>query len=266
MANTWVLFEESSVIAEENGWIEPSNDLVRAYANQWLSDEDNADGYFFDTFGIDFRKIRREETALNKLADRVRKDPQSEDLLVAFVTTLDSIYGTRLKSPVNTAYNLFPIVRDDRLIETICQVGKGSDLKERAQIVDIIATIDKVDDKSNNYAYSFATKFCSRFAPDTFPIFDSFAAGLLYHYLGRNAKRGWRASLGSYETYLSVYDGLIGQYKLEDFSYREIDYFLWTYGKQLKQVVDTWNKNNPASKRKSPYDHGAGIQYKEFNQ
>lgn len=266
MTNAGVLLEEPNVSAEESSWIEPNSGLVRAYANLWLTGEDNADRYFQDAFAIDFRKIRREETALNKLADRVREDSQSEDLLVAFVTTLDSIYGTRLKSPVNTAYNLFPKVRDGGLIGTICQAVKDSNHEERVRIVDTIATIDKVDNKSNNYAYSFATKFCSRFAPDAFPIFDSFAAGLLYHYLGRNAKRGWRASLGSYETYLSVYDSLIERYELKDFSYREIDYFLWTYGKQLKQAVDTWNKNNPASKRKSPYDYGAGIQYKEFSQ
>lgn len=258
--------EHLDINPEESSWMKPSKDLVRAYASQWRSDEGSADGYFLDAFAIDFRKIRREEAALNKLAGRVREDPKSEDLLVAFVTTLDSIYGTRLKSPVNTAYSLFSAVHDGGLIERIRQVSKGSSRKERAQIIDKIATIDKKDDESNNYAYSFATKFCSRFAPDAFPIFDSFAAGLLYHYLGKNMKRGWRASLGSYEMYLSVYDGLIEQYGLGDSSYREIDYFLWTYGKQLKQAVDAWNKNNPASKQKSPYDLGAGIQYKALGQ
>ncbi len=47
-----------------------------------------------------------------------------------------------------------------------------------------------------------------------------------------------QASLGYYDNFLEVYDKFREKYQLKKFNYKEIDIFMWTYGKILN------SKNN----------------------
>jgi hypothetical protein len=96
-------------------------------------------------------------------------------------------------------------------------------------VIDEIAVITLKGKKKRNY--SFATKYCSWHRPDVYPIFDSYVERLLWTYRQQDRfaefKRGesWH-----YPHYKEIIERFRAYYDLGQFSFKELDKFLWLYG------------------------------------
>lgn len=102
----------------------------------------------------------------------------------------------------------------------------------------------KEDDLIPRDYYSFATKYCSfqsrAFNEDSYPIFDSFVAGMLIGIRDANYKEligndVWKFrnnELRSYKTFRGIINNLREVFGLQDYTYKQIDRYLWLYGKE----------------------------------
>lgn len=82
--------------------------------------------------------------------------------------------------------------------------------------------------------YSFATKFCSHHNPTAFPICDKLAINALYAFKKRdNFCNFTKCCLTKYQEYIRVIDEFRIYYGLTNYSYKDIDKYLWQIGKEL---------------------------------
>ena len=87
--------------------------------------------------------------------------------------------------------------------------------------------------------YSFATKFCSWHNPESYPIYDGYAEECLWAYRKRPANQeGFaqfrRQDCWYYDKYKKVVSAFRTHYKLDHFTFKEIDKFLWQTGERIK--------------------------------
>lgn len=103
-------------------------------------------------------------------------------------------------------------------------------------------------------AYSFATKVFS-FIKEDCPILDSYVVTLLDYYLSKKQETDHieypdRTKWGRYEEFRKAYAAFCDAYQLNDCDYKQIDHFLWTYGKALQAY---WQANGVLAFASVPY-------------
>lgn len=124
--------------------------------------------------------------------------------------------------------------------------------------------------------FSFATKFCSHHDPSgkLFPIYDQFVADLLCSYSKANIPGVKNRKFYDYSRIAKLEDNITGQavltkdklkhakvfkdvveqfqlkYDLEDFSFKQIDRFLWQYGKEYYFDMKKRKKSGKKSGKK----------------
>jgi hypothetical protein len=82
--------------------------------------------------------------------------------------------------------------------------------------------------------YSFASKYCSWHVPEAYPIYDRYVDELIWAYQKTDKFAEFkRKELKIYPRYKEVIQAFISYYRLTQFSFKEIDKFLWQYGKEL---------------------------------
>jgi hypothetical protein len=81
--------------------------------------------------------------------------------------------------------------------------------------------------------YSFATKYCSWHVPEAYPIFDSVVESVISEYqrMDRFADHLWKYQLSDYLTFKHTMETFRQYYSLTEFSFKDLDKFLWRYGK-----------------------------------
>ena len=177
-------------------------------------------------YGIVFSEIKRGEEILKDIFDKLKEN--KVEMVETAVFALNSIYGTQIYNVTHFAIELRRHIKDDCKGKTlISRIMEAESADDKAACVDEIASLVKRE--GYNFAYSFATKFCSRLAPEKYPIFDSHVATLLNGYINNNEISASR--FGEYMTFIKEYDEFIKANSLDGFSYKQIDMFLWTYGK-----------------------------------
>ncbi len=180
-------------------------------------------------YGIVFSEIKRGEEILEYIFNELKEKNKENKIEMAetAVFALNSIYGTQIYNVTHFAIALQRYIKEDcKGKSLISRIMKAESISERANCVDEIASLVKPE--GHNFAYSFATKFCSRLSPEKYPIIDSYVATLLNEYINNNETTASR--FGDYKTFIKEYDDFINTNSLE-FSYKQIDEFLWTYGK-----------------------------------
>ena len=218
---------EKNLVHQVNSWWNaPENATIESIKELFGIEEDKSE----KGFGLDFNEIKHGEELLNNAFNNLDKNELV--YIETAVLLLDSIYHTRLKSPLRVAYKIHQLFQNNNLLS---KIKNAQDLQEIIYCVYEIAINDKKADAKNAYIYSFATKFCNRIN-HAFPIYDSYVAGLLYHYSYDN--KFTQASLGNYKRFYDTYEKFVKDYKLNEFNFKEIDIFMWTYGKILS------SKNN----------------------
>lgn len=149
------------------------------------------------------------------------------------VKLLNLFYSTGIQATNMMASNILSIKNIDELL-------KEGDFGLVAKIANL-----RINNNTTRYNYSFATKYCAYHEPQKFPIYDSIVAmtfisffekGLLpkYKYSRRKVsesnvftKNEFAEKLKDYEFFVEIYQYFMKLYDLEDFTYREIDAYIW---------------------------------------
>jgi hypothetical protein len=158
------------------------------------------------------KRYREADIAIKKL---IQAFPSHSDLseVLLKVTTINKLYSTNIMAPFDVAKHII-----SQNVSAEIQEGDFSAV-EKIRFV-TFAGVRK------NF-YSFATKYCSWHNLTSFPIYDTFVAKSLQNF---GTVQG---DLRVYKNLKSSIDELIRRDALNGFSYKEIDKFLWAYGKGL---------------------------------
>ena len=137
---------------------------------------------------------------------------------------LDSIYRTHVLNLYEAAAH---IVECD--IDELIKAGKP----------DAVYMIKDVPvGKKTFHYYSFATKYCSFSNPSAYPIFDRNVELTLELFRDCDHFAEFSNSdLKDYGRFKGIIDAFRRFYKLEEFSYKELDHYLWDVGKEIIKAV-----------------------------
>lgn len=170
------------------------------------------------------QKVSVQEQALEQLFTKTY--PKNDDLLeiTIKVSALNTLYSTQLHK------YLFAVV--DHL--------KNLSIDERLQAGDISLINDIIQTPLSNgklyRCYSFATKYCSFHRPDVYPIYDSYVDKVLVYLQDRDKfAEGMAMDNKNYESYNNAILAFRKYYKLEEYSLKQIDKYLWHLGSNLAQ-------------------------------
>lgn len=150
------------------------------------------------------------DKAIRKL---LQKFPSNSDFTAVLlkVTTINKLYSTNIMSPFDVAKHIASLQIDQPL-----KHGKLS-------AVDTIRHVT-ISRKEKDF-YSFATKYCNWHNFRAYPIYDSFVEKSLRHF---NCVTG---NLRVYQNLKASVDCFRTQNEITNFNYKQIDKFLWLYGK-----------------------------------
>ncbi|MGO9318902.1 MAG: hypothetical protein ACLPXT_15220 [Terracidiphilus sp.] len=148
------------------------------------------------------------------------------------VVTLNTLYSTMIR-----VYSEHPTVYDvarhiiDQKIDTDLDLCLP-------ELVHKISNIDKGE--KTFYNYSFATKYCSFHRPESYPIYDSRVNEYLWHLRNLGALRQFkRNALWIYPEFKKIVDEFRDRYCLQEFTYKQIDAFLFYEGGKLRKQKES---------------------------
>lgn len=182
---------------------QPSATEVQKYLRAW----DELENYSY------------QENALNKLF--MGLCPENTDIsgILLKAAVLNDFYSTNI-------YSIFPVAKHilDLNIDTRLRAGDES-LVEAIQNVTIGGKRLRL--------YSFATKYCSHHNPEDFPIYDSYVDKVLCYFRNVDGFSDFHSeALKSYPEFKHILREFRAFYDLEQFGLKEIDKFLWQFGKE----------------------------------
>lgn len=234
----------------------PSLDIVKQYNAMWSPNDyekDNVEIKFalngeeefftkdaLKEYNIDFDEIRTGEELLNNTFDKLKEENVQLKDVQSAVILLDSIYHTqlsRLSAIFAISENIYNMIKKENLIEEIMNPEDPKDTKKLEETVEKIARAGK---GNNRYNYSFATKFCNRLNPKSFPIYDQYVDELLWKYYKAEDncfnEKFYRKDLKNYSDFFKTYKTFKECFCLDELNYKQIDEFMWTYGKIYRKI------------------------------
>ena len=160
-----------------------------------------------------------QECALDKLFFELAPSNTNISDILLKSATLNDFYSTNIFSIFPVAKHILSLNIDDRLKE-------GDET-----LVDDMKNI--VINNKNMKLYSFATKYCSHHNPEAFPIYDSFVDKVLRYFRDIDGFSKFKnEDLKNYETFKSILNDFKIFYSLQKYSFKELDRFLWQFGKE----------------------------------
>ena len=183
---------------------EPTAESVKHYLRVW----DELENY------------RLQESALDHLFFELCPNNSDIRCILLKVSTLNDFYSTNIFSVYPVAKHILSLNIDRRLRD-------GDET-----LVDEIKEITIGGKKRN--LYSFATKYCSHHNPLAFPIYDSYVDKVLKYFRDRDHFYEFRSSdLKNYGQFICMLISFREYYGLKDYSLKDIDKFLWLFGKEF---------------------------------
>jgi hypothetical protein len=158
------------------------------------------------------------EEALAQLLFKFPRNMKASHVLLK-VIALDQRYSTRIQ-----------YIDIDKLALHIAKLGIDKYIDQGShEAVDLIWNCPQ----TRKY-YSFATKFCSWHKPTVFPIYDRNVDECLWAYKERDRFANFhRKDLKDYKTLVQIVTAYRSHYNLDDFSYRQLDRFMWNAGDRI---------------------------------
>lgn len=161
-----------------------------------------------------------QEKSLKKLFTKTYpSNNKIEDVLIK-VCALNDFYSTNILSPFIVSKHILKLTIDKRLQQ------------RDYTLVNEIAHIKVKRNKIINF-YSFASKYCSHHQPNYYPIYDNFVEKFLMYL--RNEDKFYdfkRAELKDYPKYRQILLEFRKYYKLNKYSLKQLDKYLWQAGKK----------------------------------
>ena len=159
-----------------------------------------------------------QEKSLDRLFfDAYPQNNNITDILIK-CSCLNDFYSTNIFSVFPVAKHILKLNIDERL--------KQGDTK----LVNEIAKLN-INGKVKNF-YSFATKYCSHHFPECYPIYDSFVEKVLIYFRKRDNFIPFKnEDLKNFTNFKNILLEFKKYYKLDEFSLKDIDRYLWQLGK-----------------------------------
>ena len=167
----------------------------------------------------DSETYRLQESALNKLfLELAPQNDRIENILIK-AATLNDFYSTNIFSIYPVARHILSLDIDKRL--------QAHDLS----LVSDISYVTFPNGKTKKL-YSFATKYCSHHKPDVYPIYDDYINKILRYYRDIDGfSKFTNEMLLDYRSFHAILHDFQRFYKLESYTIKEIDQYLWQLGK-----------------------------------
>ncbi len=186
----------------------PTNQLILKYITKFENDE----------------RYSATDKAIIKLIEKFPNNSDFEGILLK-CSVINNLYSTNIFDIYRMAKNILQLNIDNKLLE-------GS-----ANIVNEIAIghgIPKPNGDGDRNFYSFATKYCNWHNKNEYPIYDTFVEKILLAYRAKNNFSNFKtADLKDYKEFKKVIIDFKNYYSITQFDLKEIDKFLWIYGKEL---------------------------------
>lgn len=158
------------------------------------------------------------DQAVSKAFRSFPRNGRLEEILLK-VAVLNSLYSTNIFALTKVAIHIYQLQIDNALAQ------------HSLTVVDAIACIEFNGKRRRNY--SFATKYCHWHLPDVYPIYDSYVERLLWAYQQQDEfARFRREELQDYTRYKLIHEQFKQYYGLNAFTTKQVDQFLWGYGKE----------------------------------
>jgi hypothetical protein len=168
--------------------------------------------------------VAASDQAVSKAFQVFPRNERLEEVLLK-VSVLNSLYSTNIFALYKVAAHIQGLQIDSKLAQ------------QSLSVVEEIAQVDINGKARRNY--SFASKYCSWHRPDFYPIYDSYVERLLWAYQKQDHFATFRLEeLKNYVQYKAVHDQFRQHYSLMEFTAKQVDKFLWLYGKEWA-VVDS---------------------------
>lgn len=186
----------------------PSNSEVEKYLKLW----NESDIY------------RLSQKSLNNLFKTFPLNNNLDEILVK-VCTLDVIFSAGVNkwffdiSKNILGYNL----------------NYNLDKKFKNNTLDVNHFVEKIKikrkDGKERKPYSFVSKYCNHHNPNEYPIYDSYVDEVLWFFMKEELYRK-RINLKNYNIFKETLIKFRSKYKLEKYSLKEIDQYIWLLGKE----------------------------------
>ena len=212
--------------------LKPNEKIIKSFNSLWekipdkkirIFEDSNEEIDLCDCIDVDvFKKLKKND---NIICD--------EDDLKNYFVLINNNYHTRV-SKIKKIVN--------RLSDN--NINRKRDLEKEIKekhfsVSDFVKLCRQI---TGRYEYSFASKVFNFIDGNKYPIVDSYVVTMLdeynktYEYNKKFSKTKW----GDYNKYIENYDCFKKFFKLNNrYSYKDIDKFLWTYGKVLEGY---WSK------------------------
>tara|TARA_B100000508_G_C11441566_1_gene269043 strand:+ start:596 stop:1219 length:624 start_codon:yes stop_codon:yes gene_type:complete len=186
----------------------PTNDLLEKYINQFNNDE----------------RYYRADQAIIKLFKAFPYNKKLEDILLK-ISVINDLYSTNILGTFKMAKHIQKLDIDEGLREgnpdIVHQIAKDHDIRTKKNNKEIIF-------------YSFATKYCSWHNRNYYPIYDNFVDKVLMAYKRKDNFSDFKqADLKDFEKFKKIIQDFVDYYKLNQYNLKDVDKFLWIYGKEL---------------------------------
>lgn len=185
----------------------PSNELVRKYKLKFETD----------------KKYSNEDKIQKIITEKIFDRDKYETILIT-VILINKLYSTNIYKTDLMADHIY---KNRERIHSLIKSGDSKAIEAVAKGHGI---------KDLNF-YSFASKYCNYFNAEEFPIYDSYIENMLCVYKLKDSsfEKFKREELKNYEKFRNIIRKFRSHYQLDDYHLREIDKFLWLYGKELFQ-------------------------------
>jgi hypothetical protein len=132
---------------------------------------------------------------------------------------INDLYGTN-------AYGTYAMARHIH--------GLAIDPRLGAADLSVIQSIAQGEFAGNRVFYSFATKYCNWHREAVFPIYDSIVDNVLWAYRKQFRFHPYQqGDVRRYARWKEILDAFIRYFGLREFTYKQVDKFMWKYGKEI---------------------------------
>lgn len=171
-----------------------------------------------------------QKNALNKLFFNLcPENKEMSDILIK-CSSLNNFYSTNIFKVHNVAKHFLNQNIDERLAT--------GDLKLVMDLANIMINGKRF------FFYSFATKYCSHHRPDIYPIYDRYVNKLLKYFRNRDGFMVFKETdLKEYCSYYNIIQTFKSFYRLQAFTVKQIDKYLWQLGKEAFNIYKINRKN-----------------------
>lgn len=201
-------------------------------------------------------EFRCKEHAKENALEKVFSDENYDDAEGVLIRTvlLNQFYSTMLNMAEGIRHKNGKVIVDvfsmaDRIANCkgIHESIRSNEKSKRMKAFNHIAYDEDKENEVESYnaCLSFASKYCSWINPTAFPIFDRYSKGMLYYINKQNNycnRKLTYADLRDYDNFCEIHEAFRKQFLREDgsprFSTKEIDMYLWLYGKKYNIKIE----------------------------